>query len=61
MKLLCPKHPTYKAIKQPRSDCDRCWLRWLRQVVYQQGKKIQMIERCDAAADGHWFYGDGYA
>jgi hypothetical protein len=26
--ILCPKHPTYKAIRPPKRDCFRCWKEW---------------------------------
>lgn len=45
MTLKCTKHPGYKALRQPRSDCDRCWLRWLRKVCYEQGRRIDRLEK----------------
>lgn len=27
----CRKHPTYQAIKHPRTACKTCWYMWLRQ------------------------------
>jgi hypothetical protein len=44
MVLKCKKHPTYKARRQPRSDCDRCWLRWLRSLTHHLGVRITMLE-----------------
>lgn len=23
--MICKKHPKYKAIRQPKVDCDACW------------------------------------
>jgi hypothetical protein len=28
-KLKCKAHKDYTATKEPKSDCERCWLIWL--------------------------------
>lgn len=44
-RLTCKRHPTYKARKRPRSDCERCWIRWLRVMNYHQGRAILELQR----------------
>lgn len=39
--MKCEKHPRYKAIRQPRVDCDDCW------EIYGQGKFFFTLDSPD--------------
>ena len=28
IKIQCPEHKSYRAIRRPRCECERCWIMW---------------------------------
>jgi len=47
-KVLCPKHPTYRAIREPKANCPECWAAWVAKIC--QGAKVvraMLSERSD--------------
>lgn len=36
-KLVCKRHPRYKALKKPQCLCEDCWRMWLNEVRIKEG------------------------
>jgi hypothetical protein len=45
--MKCKRHPTYLAKREPRSECQSCWLMWLKKRVADLETSFQMSVRWD--------------
>lgn len=52
--IICQKHPTYKAVFQPRCDCVACWCKWAEEFKFPKGGEsyAQNVQTTTAPAAG---------
>lgn len=50
--MACKKHPKYEVKREPRADCDRCWLMWLRKEVERLSAGLRDV--ADRARGDSW-------
>lgn len=43
MPTKCKKHPRYKALKEPRCPCYRCWVMWCDELGKRRQKANNLV------------------
>lgn len=50
----CKRHPTYRGQRQPRAECETCWMIWLIQELARLACRVQALEEFNHGSEG-WF------
>jgi hypothetical protein len=43
--MTCKKHPSYKVMREPKSDCVPCWIMWLTRQVNSAITRLNDMDR----------------